>query len=236
MKKELIGLFFLFSFILILLSLFSYSATDPSCSNNPFSTPENIDNLFGLVGAHIAGLFVFLFGLGAFWLPCLLLLSALWYFKGKSGKVIICTFIGGFFLILSTGGFFSLFNKEYFLFGTTFSSGGIVAIPFVDFLFKYTNTAGTIIILLFLLIVGFILTTGVSFFTLLLFFKDKLFKFVRVLKHDFNEAARLLKEYYSNWCEKREEKKEEKRKEIEMISFAKENEETTEIVPYIHDS
>ncbi len=235
MKKELIGIFFVFSFILVLLSLFSYSATDPSCCNNPFSTPKNIENLFGLLGAHIAGLFVFLFGLGAFWLPCLILLTALWYFKGKSLRVIVSTFIGGFFLIISTGGFFSIYGEQYTLFGTTFSSGGVVSIAFADFLFRFTNTAGTIIILLFFLIVGFILTTGISIFTLLLFFKNKVLKFFYVVKNDLSEALRLFKSYYVNWCEKKEARKEEKRKTIELISFAEKNEETNEIVSFIPD-
>jgi S-DNA-T family DNA segregation ATPase FtsK/SpoIIIE len=235
MKKELIGILFVFSFILILLSLFSYSASDPSCCNNPFSTSGNIENLFGFLGAHVAGLFVFLFGLGAFWLPCLLLLTALWYFKGKSFRIIVFTFIGGLFLIVATGGFFSLYREQYEILGTTFSSGGVVSIAFADFLFKFTNTAGTIIILLFFLIAGFILTTGVSFFTLLLIIKDKVIGFFSIVKNDFNEALRLFKEYYAGWCEKKEEKKEEKRQAIEMLSLEEKSEEATDIVPLIQE-
>jgi len=218
MKKELIGIIFLFSFILILLSLFSYSAADPSCCNNPFSQPENIENLFGLLGAHVAGFFVFLFGLGSFWLPSLLLLSACYYFKGRSGRVIAFTFIGGIFLVVSTGGFFSLAQEEYALWGTTFSSGGIVSISFTNFLYKFTNTAGTFIILLFLLIVGFILTTGISFFTFLLFLKDNFLKFFMIVKKDLNEAFNLFRDSLENHKEKREEKREEKRKAIEMLA------------------
>ena len=235
MKKELIGILFLFSFILLLLSLFSYSATDPSCCNNPFFKPENIDNLFGLLGAHIAGLFVFLFGLGAFWLPCLLLLCALWYFKGKSNKVIACTFIGGFFLILATGGFFSLYREQYAILGTTFSSGGVVSIAFADFLFKFTNTAGTIIILLFFLVVGFTLTTGVSFFTLLLFFKDRFLKFFQILKNDFNEASLLVQEYFEKRRERQEERIEAKEEAIKTLPFIQADGENNNEYEYLSD-
>jgi DNA segregation ATPase FtsK/SpoIIIE, S-DNA-T family len=234
MKKELIGIVFLFSFVLILLSLFSYNATDPSCCNNPLSRPENIHNLFGLLGAHIAGLFVFLFGLGSFWLPSLLLLSAFYYFKGRSGRVIVFTFIGGVFLILATGGFFSLFREEYALWGTTFSSGGIVAITFTQFLFQLTNTAGTVIILLFLLIVGFILTTGISFFTLLLFLRDNVSSLFLIIRKDLNEGVVQFKEYLANFKEKRGEKKEEKRKEIEMLLIQEKN--TIEDLPVVKSS
>ena len=235
MKKELIGILFLFSFILLLLSLFSYSATDPSCCNNPFFKPENIDNLFGLLGAHIAGLFVFLFGLGAFWLPCLLLLCALWYFRGKSNKVIVCTFIGGFFLIIATGGFFSLYKEQYAILGTTFSSGGVVSIAFADFLFKFTNRAGTIIILLFFLVVGFTLTTGVSFFTLLLFFKDRFLKLVKSLKNDFNEASLLVQEYFEKRRERREERIEKKEEAIKTLPFIQTEDEHSGEYEYLSD-
>ncbi len=237
MKRELIGIIFVFIFILVLLSLFSYSATDPSCCNHPFSPPDNIENLFGFLGAHVAGLFVFLFGLGAFWLPCIILLWALWYFKGKSPRVIILTFIGGFFLIVATGGFFSLYEEQYVVFGTTYSSGGVVSIAFADFLFRFTNTAGTIIILLFFLIVGFILTTGISFFTLMLFCKDKTIKFFNILINDLSEAVNLFREYLINFREKREERRVEKREVLDqMISFENQEEKTTEIIPYNYEN
>ncbi|MCP3899338.1 MAG: DNA translocase FtsK, partial [Desulfobacteraceae bacterium] len=237
MKKELVGIFFIFSFLLVIVSLFSYSASDPSICNNPFSTPRDIENLFGLLGAHIAGLLVFLFGLGAFWFPCLILLTALWYFRGKSLRVIVFTFIGGFFLIVATGGFFSIYGEEYAIFGTVFSSGGVVSIAFADFLFRFTNTTGTITILLFFLIVGFILTTGISFFTLLLFFRDKVLRFLYIVKSDLSEALRLIKEYFAKWSEKKAEKKakkqEEKRKAIEELSLAEKEKDIKEIVPFV---
>ncbi len=224
MKKEIIGIIFIFSFIMVLLSLFSYSAADPSCCNHPFSIPHNIENLFGLLGAHVAGLLVFLFGLGAFWVPCLILLGALWYFRGKSLRVIVFTFIGGFLLIVSTGGFFSIYGDQYDLFGTTFSSGGVISIAFADFLFRFTNRAGTIIILLFFLIVGFILTTGISFFTLLLVFKEKLVRTFFIVKGDMSEVLGMVRGHYKSWKEKRAEKQEEKRKILDMIPVIQENE------------
>ncbi len=237
MKKELVGIFFIFSFLLVIVSLFSYSASDPSCCNNPFLIPKDIENLFGLLGAHIAGLLVFLFGLGAFWCPCLILLTALWYFKGKSIRVIVFTLIGGFFLIVATGGFFSIYGEEYAIFGTVFSSGGVISIAFADFLFRFTNTTGTITILVLFLIVGFILTTGISFFTLLLFFKDKVLRCLYIVKNDLSEALRLFKGYHANWSEKKAEKKakkqEEKRKAIDDLSLAGTEKNIKEIVPVV---
>ncbi len=59
MKKELFGIFLIFLIILTSVSLFSYHAADPCVGNHFFSFPDHVNNLFGLIGAHVAGLFCF---------------------------------------------------------------------------------------------------------------------------------------------------------------------------------
>jgi S-DNA-T family DNA segregation ATPase FtsK/SpoIIIE len=48
------------------------------------------------------------------------------------------------------------------MFGSQFSAGGLVGIPFKSFLTKYTNFTGALIILILLWVIGFILSTGFS--------------------------------------------------------------------------
>jgi S-DNA-T family DNA segregation ATPase FtsK/SpoIIIE len=48
------------------------------------------------------------------------------------------------------------------MFGSQFSAGGLVGIPFKSFLTKYTNFSGALIILTLLWVIGFILSTGFS--------------------------------------------------------------------------
>ncbi|MBT7260933.1 MAG: DNA translocase FtsK, partial [Desulfobacula sp.] len=94
MKKELYGILLFFSIVLTSVSLFSYHASDPCVANNFFNIPDNIHNAFGLLGAHLAGFFIFLFGMGAFWIPLILCLISVWLLKGRSVKIILLTLLG----------------------------------------------------------------------------------------------------------------------------------------------
>ncbi len=59
MKKELISLLLLFLIILSAVSIFSYHAQDPAIGGDVLAVPDTIHNLFGLVGAHVAGFLFF---------------------------------------------------------------------------------------------------------------------------------------------------------------------------------
>jgi hypothetical protein len=67
MRKELTSLVLVFLIILTAVSLFSFHAQDPALGHDVFAVPDTIHNQFGLLGAHVAGFFIFLFGVGAFW-------------------------------------------------------------------------------------------------------------------------------------------------------------------------
>ena len=109
-----------------------------------------------------------LFGLGAFWIPILLLLGSIHFFGNHPNKAMISTLVGGIILVVVTGALLSLRQEIIFLFGNKFSAGGIIGIPFKAFLVKFTNFAGSAIILILLWIIGFILATG---FSLIAFWK-----------------------------------------------------------------
>ncbi len=77
MRKEIIGIVVFFLVIFCLISLLSYTGR-PSFLH--VSAGQKVHNLFGVVGAYISGLLIGLFGLGAFWIPILLLLICLHIF------------------------------------------------------------------------------------------------------------------------------------------------------------
>ncbi|MGD9301912.1 MAG: DNA translocase FtsK 4TM domain-containing protein [Desulfobacterales bacterium] len=160
MRKEIYGIILFFLVIFSLISLLSYSPTDPSINNA--RAAGQIHNLFGIVGAHVSGMLIGLFGLGAFWIPILLLLASIHFFGDHPSKALISTLVGGIILVVITGALLSLRQNHIILFGNKFSAGGIVGIPFKAFLVKYTNFAGSAIILILLWIIGFILATGFS--------------------------------------------------------------------------
>ena len=160
MRKEIYGIILFFLVIFTLISLLSYSPADPSINNS--RAAGQIHNLFGILGAHVSGFLIGLFGLGAFWIPILLLLASIHFFGNHSNRAIILTLIGGIILVVITGCLLSMRQNHFILFGSKFSAGGIVGIPLKAFLVKYTNYAGGVIILALLWIIGFILTTGFS--------------------------------------------------------------------------
>ena len=209
MKKELYGILLFFSIVLTSVSFFSYNVADPCVGNNFFIIPDNIHNAFGLLGAHFAGFFIFLFGLGAFWIPLVLGFCSVWLLKGRSVKIILLTLLGGLFLMICTGGLLFLFKDDYPLWGTTISSGGIIGNTFTSFLLKYANITGCIIVLLFFLITGFILATGISVISLGLFLRQKTIEFLTIMRDAFQEFINFFKEKYKNWKKKREQAKKE---------------------------
>jgi len=163
MRKEIIGILFFFLVVLTLVSLLSYNAADPSVHNA--GAAARIHNFFGFIGAQLAGILIGLFGLGAFWIPVILLLTGTHFLSNHPAKVIRLTLAGGILLITATGSLLSLNQNHYALFGTRFSSGGIIGIPLKSFLTAYANTSGALIILLLTWIIGLILTTGFSLIT-----------------------------------------------------------------------
>ncbi len=160
MRREIIAIFLFFLVILTLISLLSYSPADPSIHNARAAGP--IHNLFGLFGAHLSGILIGLFGLGAFWLPILLLLVSIHFFADHQARTIALTVAGGILLIITTGSLLAFQQNHFVIFGSKFSSGGMIGIPLKSFLVKYTNATGGAIILILLWITGLIMATGFS--------------------------------------------------------------------------
>ena len=168
MRKEIAGILLFFLVVLTLVSLLSYSPMDPSIHN--VAGGGEIHNLFGLIGSHLSGFLIGLFGLGAFWIPLLLMLGSVYLFRRRPVKniYILITIFGSLILVIGTGSLFSIRQEHYMLFGNKFSSGGMIGIPFRYLVFKYANPVGGILILTVLWIIGLIMATGLSLFS---FFK-----------------------------------------------------------------
>ena len=166
MRKEIIGIFLFFLLIFTLGSLLSYSPEDPSIHNA--KAAGGIHNLFGIFGAHVSSILIGLFGLGAFWIPILFLLSSIHFFGDYHEKAIMLIIAGGIILIISTGSLLAFQQNHFIIFGSKFSAGGIIGIPIKSFLIKYTNHTGSAVILILMWLIGFIMATG---FSLIIFLK-----------------------------------------------------------------
>jgi len=160
MRKEFVGIVLFFLVILTLVSLLSFTPTDPSINHAKAS--GEIHNLFGLVGAHISGFLIGLFGIGSFWIPILLSISFLRMFGEYPSREIFPALAGGILLVITTGGFFAFKGHTITLFDNKFSSGGIVGFALNDFLTAYANTIGSAIIISLFMVTGLMLATKFS--------------------------------------------------------------------------
>ena len=197
MRKEIIGILLFFLVIFTLISLLSYSSSDPSIHNA--KAAGNIHNLFGLIGAHWSGFLIGLFGIGSFWIPVLLLFASIHFFGNHPGRMVLLTVAGGVLLVITTGSLLSLKGNYFFIFGTKFSSGGIIGIPLKSFVVKYSNFTGGIIILALLWLMGFVLSTGFS----ILSFTKHLWSFTKRLWKAFFLAVDRIKTLFIIWNERR---------------------------------
>jgi S-DNA-T family DNA segregation ATPase FtsK/SpoIIIE len=220
MKKELTAICLFFLIVLTAVSLYSYHAADPCVGNNPFSRPDNVHNLFGLVGSHVAGLFVYLFGIGALWIPLILCLLSVWYLKGKGRKIVWMTLMGGVMLTVSTGSIFFLFKEAYHFQDTIIAAGGITGSFLTSALLRYANLTGCVIILSFFVIIGFTLTTGISLKDLALFLRAKGLGLCRTMAEDFKEGMTYIKTLVADARERqktRQIKRAQRRDEIQAL-------------------
>jgi S-DNA-T family DNA segregation ATPase FtsK/SpoIIIE len=132
-------------------------------------------------------------------------LTGAWLLKGRSVKIIGLTILGGFLLMICTGGLLFLVRTEYTALGTRISSGGVIGIAMAAFLLKYANIAGCVTILVFFILVGFILTTGISLITLLVFFHQKISDVIKEIQEGIQEFLDYLKEKYTLRAKERQE-------------------------------
>lgn len=159
--KEIGVIFLMFALVLMLVSFLSFHPADPSIHHS-VPTRFQVHNQFGLIGAHLAGFFLGLFGLGAFWIPMLILIAGGQLLKGRFPHMIGFVIAGGLLLIVSTGCLLSIFSEYYTLHGVRYPAGGLIGMALKCFFIGYANFTGSVIILLVLLMTGFILATGLS--------------------------------------------------------------------------
>jgi S-DNA-T family DNA segregation ATPase FtsK/SpoIIIE len=163
MRKEILGVILAFALIFVSVSLLSYHPSDPSI--NHAGASAEVRNLFGPVGAHVAGFLMFLFGRGAYCVPVVLLLTAVCILKEYSWRDLLLTMGGGLLLMVTTAGLLALCQNQYLLFGKGLSSGavgGMLGILLADVVGRYGGETGGLIFLLAIWTVAFILTTRVS--------------------------------------------------------------------------
>lgn len=160
MRKEIGGIFLVFLLVFVLISLLSYHPADPSIHHA--APAARVHNVFGVLGAHLAGLIIGLFGIGAFWIPLFMLFWSFELFGQRDSKTMPRSLAGAMLLLISTSALVAFNGNHIELFGRQFTSGGVVGIPVNSFLVKYANGVGAFLILSLFFLIGAIMSLRFS--------------------------------------------------------------------------
>lgn len=204
-SRELFGLFLIFIAALLCLSLFSFSATDPSFNYVQSGSPEAA-NLAGLLGAYIAGFLNDIMGAGALVWPAVFAFFGLSFL---SAKYIMrwWRWCGLFLLTVCALVFFSAFD---FSIGDL-SGGGIAGGALYKDGLRYLSPFGTFIIWLFLFLIGIQLVFNFSWPSALAmacawlsakFFSPEMKRRAQALKEKLGPASLYWPKKFPDFAEK----------------------------------
>ena len=158
-QREILGIFLFFLVLFSLVSLLSFHPADPSVFSDGAGPARN---LFGLMGAHVSGLILGIFGTGGFWVPFALLMISYQALRRRGRNELLALLGGAVLLLVATGGFMALWRTEYSIFGASVPAGGIVGEAVRNLTFRYAGFLGAALGLFLLIVIGFVLATGLS--------------------------------------------------------------------------
>jgi S-DNA-T family DNA segregation ATPase FtsK/SpoIIIE len=227
LKREVIGIFLIAIAIFLFLSVISYHPADPSLFSYASQKGKGISNWMGIVGAYLSGILFQAFGFPSFLFPFVLGLYAFSFILRWEWKYPSVKFGGWATILLTTSSLFSLWMGPLRIYSQDLLVGGFIGEILSRQLVKYFNLPGTTVILAAILILGFVLGTGVSFLGVLRHFVSgvtKLLEKIRTIKMVRKEQSERAKKLV-----KRKQEKGEIRGEI----TGEEKEETKEVPPVV---
>ena len=167
LKREIIGLLLVAIAIFLFLSLVSYNPADPSLFSYSSQKVKVINNWMGIVGAYVAGLLFQGFGFPSFIISFVLGFYAFSFILHWEWKYPLVKFGGWAIILLATSSLFSLWMKPLQVYAQDLLVGGFIGEILSRHLVRYFNLPGATVIFTVILILGFVLGTGLSFIAIL---------------------------------------------------------------------
>jgi S-DNA-T family DNA segregation ATPase FtsK/SpoIIIE len=162
-KKEIWGIIFFLIALVVGISLFSYHPADPLFLLKS-GGPGGAHNLFGTVGAHLAGGIFFLVGFSSFWLVAIFLSLAFLSFRGVTFPSPRKSLLASLFLIFSFSGILGLQTPGAIIYrGSEVMSGGFAGAHIAQFMRGFLNYFGAYVLLAAVFIISFMVCTHISF-------------------------------------------------------------------------
>jgi S-DNA-T family DNA segregation ATPase FtsK/SpoIIIE len=221
-SAEVVSLLILLLAVFTLISLVSYDSHDPSWASVS-SLGQKTHNYGGRVGASLAEVFLQVFGLGAFLLPFVFGFIGVKTLLPKSKGGGLLRIGGSLLLLLILAGLFSLLFQRLSWRGADLEAGGVLGAFLSSALVRYLSQAGTMILLLALLILFILFSTEFSLGRFVRFFGRFLsfaFKKVRIRVTDYQKSKakeKMRKKVVDKYTQppEKDHKKDKSRKEKE---------------------
>jgi S-DNA-T family DNA segregation ATPase FtsK/SpoIIIE len=158
--NEMMGLLLFAAGLLVMLSLLSYSATDPCFSVS--GTGVKTQNIIGIIGAYLSDVLLRLFGITSYLLPLFLFGYAVFLVLGREPVHPYLKKVGGLTLFLSSTAFFGLQGETLRLLGEDIPSGGMLGGLIAHLLLSGFSATGSYIIAVTAIVVSLMLLTPFS--------------------------------------------------------------------------
>lgn len=166
LKHEIIGILLIAIAVFLFLSLVSYHPMDPSFFSYASTTVKEVDNWMGTVGSYLSGLLFQGFGFPSFLISFGLVVFAFSFIFGWEWKYLSVKIAGWVVMLVTASSFFGLWLNPIRIYHQELLTGGFIGEIFSRNLVRYFNRPGTTVLLLVILILSFVLGTGVSFISL----------------------------------------------------------------------
>jgi len=163
LKCEIIGILLIAMGVFLFLGLVSYHPMDPSFFSYTSSKVKGIHNWMGIVGAYLSGLLFQGFGFPSFLISFVLVVFAFSFIFRWEWKYLSLKITGWAVILLTTSSFFGLWLNPIRIYQQDLLMGGFIGEIFSRNLVRYFNRPGATILLFVILILSFVLGTGISF-------------------------------------------------------------------------
>lgn len=148
---EIAGVCCLALAIFFLLAFFSYHPLDPSFTH--YNPGTSIHNLTGSVGAFTADTLIKLMGIGIFWLPVMLIVTAVRYLRKPQFRLGAAAVVGLIGLVFTTSGMVALLIANFEIHGVSLHAGGLLGRVTANLLNVRLHMAGSMIVLSLIMII-----------------------------------------------------------------------------------
>jgi S-DNA-T family DNA segregation ATPase FtsK/SpoIIIE len=207
LKHEIIGILLIAVGVFFFLSLVSYHPMDPSFFTYTSSKVKEIHNWMGIVGAYLSGIFFQGFGFPSFLISFVLVVFAFSFIFRWEWKYLSLKLAGWAVILIVFSSFFGLWLSPIRMYHQGILMGGFIGEIFSRYLVRYFNRPGATILLSVILILSFVLGTGISFISVVKHLGgavQKLIEKIGTLKMVRKESAEREKRLVKRKQEKKE--------------------------------